>query len=402
MKMWLRFGALCVAGGLALPACGDDATPAGTSGGDVASTDAGDAASSDDASPGDADGAAVDAAAGADVSVTVDAALDGGADAGPDDVSTDAAGGPDADASTPEPLQESIVLTGDAWPESVAFDPLSRAFYTGSLVLGNVLRTDAVTGAQSELFAGNGPGEWLVLGLEVDAPRRRLWVCTVQGKTMIRGEVWLFDLDSGERTLTVDLEDAAPGALCTDFAVHSDGSVYVTDREAGRIHHIDPEVPNGLSIYVSDPQLAPELIGQNGIVLSPNEHALISEKYLPQKLVRVDLTIPASPVVTTLDLDFGDLDGGADDMVVRDGRAYLVMEDRIAEVTFDDEDWTSGSVTGVFPILQKPAGGLVGGFSGLTVAEGEIYASRSDVLLFAFGSPNTEPFLIQRTSVPHP
>jgi sugar lactone lactonase YvrE len=400
---------LLVALGLALPACdGDTSSPGGTTpGGDATPIDSGgaDVGAVTDAS-GDVDsGGLEDGAGSVDVAADDDAASDAQDSAAPlEDVgATGDAGDAEDDAGAePLPLHEAYELEAEAYPESVAFDPVSRAFFTGSLKLGNVLRTDGVTGAQSEWFAGNGPNEWLVLGLEVDATRRRLWVCTVEGKKMLRGEVWAFDLESGERTLTVDLEDAAPGGLCTDFAVHSDGSVYVTDREAGRIYHIDPSVPDGLSIYVEDPQLAPELIGQNGIVLTPNESALLSEKYLPQKLVRVDLTIPASPVVTTLDLDFGDLTGGADDMVVYDGRAYLVMEDRLAEVTFDDESWSSGEVTSVFPILPSKEGGLVGGFSGLTVAEGAIYASRSDVLLFAFDTPSTLPFLLQRVDLTAP
>lgn len=400
---------LCAAAWLALAACGDEErTPAtGTGATDATAPDAGgdtggapkdtggaapDAATDGAGEPGDADGGGRSPADGGAAGDTGGGPGDAGGSAG------DAGDAGEDTAQAPE-LLPSIELEGEAWPESVAFDPLTRAFFTGSLALGNVLRIDAVTGAQAELDPGNG-AEWLVLGLDVDAPRRRLWVCTVFGKTIDRGEIWAIDLDTGARALTVDLEDAAPGAACADVVIHSDGTVYVSDRQADRIYRIDPTAPAPLSVYVSDPQLAPEIIGQNGLVKSPNEHALLASKYLPQKLVRVDLTIPASPAVTTLDLDFGDLDGGADDLTVLGGRVYVIMEDRIAEVTFDDEEWTAGSVTRVIPALPKPDGSLVGGFSGLAVAEGHLYASRSDVLLFAFGSPNTEPFLLQRVEIP--
>lgn len=325
----------------------------------------------------------------------------GGQDGGSSGADSGAAFGGDAvDATSPgSPLLDLYELSGDAWPESVAFDPVTRSFFTGSLTRGSVTRTDGVTGAFSELHPGNGEG-WLALGLEVDAVRRRLWVCTVKGKSIERGEVLILDVDSGALTARVDLEEAAPGAACTDFALRSDGVAFVTDRQAGRIYEIAGGAEPVLSVLVSDPLLDPEVIGQNGIVLSPDETALVSGKYLPPRLIRVSLDTTA-PVVTALDLDFGGLAGGADDLVRFDGRIYVVVEDTVAEVVMN-ADWTSGSVVAAIPVHRKGDGTLQGGYSGLTVAEGALYASRSDVLKFAVGAVNVEPFVIRRVDLPAP
>ncbi|GMV38975.1 MAG: hypothetical protein AMXMBFR64_06910 [Myxococcales bacterium] len=348
----------------------------------------------------DGGGAILDGASG---SQDAGPGADGGQDAGAVGADSGAvvggdAGGAGGDSSpTVSPLLDLYELGGDAWPESVAFDPVTRAFFTGSLTRGNVTRTDGVTGALSELHPGNGDG-WLTLGLEVDAARRRLWVCTVKGKSIERGEVLLLDVDSGALTARVDLEEAAPGAACTDFALRSDGVAFVTDRQAGRIYEIAAGAQPVLKVLVSDPLLDPEAIGQNGIVLSPDEKTLISGKYLPPRLIRVSLDTPA-PVVTALDLDFGDLAGGADDLVIFDGRIHVVVEDTVAEVVMN-ADWTAGSVTAAIPVHPNGDGSLQGGYSGLTVAEGAVYASRSDVLKFAVGAVNVEPFVIRRLSIP--
>jgi len=343
-------------------------------------------ACSDDAS---SDAAASDVGA-ADVGATDTASEDAGIDA-PDDTSGDAA----SDAATPDPLLTSIVLEGEAWPESVEFDPTTRTFYTSSLVLGSVLQVDGVTGAQTEFFAGNGE-EWLGLGMAIDVDRRRLWFCTAFTKQIERGEVFALDLDTGDVEARFDLEDAAPGGACTDFALTASGAVYVTDREAPRIYRIDLDAEAPLTIAVEDEALEPEFVGQNGIVLSADETTLISGKYLPARLVRIDLA-GGPDAVADLGVDFGPLTGGADDLVVLDGDLYVVMEDHVARVTLDAE-WTSAVVAETYAIVANDDGTLLGGFSGIIAAEGELYVSRSDVVLFAIGLDPAADFVIQRVA----
>lgn len=304
-----------------------------------------------------------------------------------------------SDTIAPAPLLASYTLGADAYPESVEFDPTSRRFFTTSLQLGNVTQIDGVTGAVSPFFAGNGEPEWVGLGMQVDAPRRRLWVCAAYTKSLVKGEVWLLDLDTGARLARLDLSKTADAGSCTDFALADDGGVYVTDRQAGRLYHITGEVTGEaaptVSVAVEDPELAPVVIGQNGVVLHPNQRVLVSGKYLPIRLERTDLTDPLKPVVTPFELDFSFLSGGADDMVLSDGKLYVIVEDRVVEITFGDADWTTAAITNTTPIW-KDGDALVGGFSGIAAAEGALYAARSDVVLWGFGSASERPFVVRR------
>lgn len=360
-------------------------------------TDDGAGTASDDAAP--LDGADVE---NADVA-TDDLATD---EVATDDVATDDdmtaqpldADDPEtlsSDTGAPTSLQAVYTLGEKAYPESVEFDPVTRRFFTASLELGNVVVTDGVTGESGEFFAGNGEPGWLGLGMQVDAPRRRLWVCVARGKTIDYGEVWQLDLDTGARLARLNLGDTADKGACTDFALADDGGVFVTDRQHGRIFRVSGGPTPAATVAVEDSALDPVAVGQNGIVLNPNQKVLISGKYLPVRLMRSDLTNPAAPVVTELSLDFSFLAGGADDLVLHDEKLYVVVEDRVVEITFADADWTAASITTTVPIWEEGED-LIGGFSGIVVAEGALYASRSDVVLWGFGAASERPFVLRR------
>ncbi len=301
------------------------------------------------------------------------------------------------DTRVPAALQAVYTLGEKSYPESVEFDPATRRFFTASLELGNVVVTDGVTGESEEFFAGNGEPGWLGLGMQVDAARRRLWVCVAREKTIDYGEVWQLDLDTGTRLARLNLAETADKGACTDFALADDGGVFVTDRQHGRIYRVSGGETPAATVAVEDSALDPVAVGQNGVVLNPNQKVLISGKYLPVRLMRSDLTNAAAPVVTELTLDFSFLAGGADDLVLHGEKLYVVVEDRVAQITFADGDWTAASITTTVPIWEEGAD-LIGGFSGIVVAEGALYASRSDVVLWGFGAASERPFVLRRVA----
>ncbi len=193
----------------------------------------------------------------------------------------------------PAPLLAEYALdNAQAYPEAVTFDPVERAFYTGSLALGTITKTEA-DGQQSEFFSGNTSGEWLVLGVEVDPERRRLWACAALGKDLSASEVWLFDLESGERIWQSSFEGVHVGAACSDMVITSDGIAYACDREAGNIYRLDADTQN-IEIFATNPLLDPEIIGQNGIALSADARFLLVVKFLPARLMRISLENPNS------------------------------------------------------------------------------------------------------------
>ncbi len=360
-----------VAALLAVTGCGGDGTRAADT-----------SATAPDTSPTQDTRVAADTAAPADTGPAADTADDAAAAA--DTV------GP-GDTTPPAPLKEDYLLDDPlAYPESVTFDPVDRAFYTGSMARGNVLRT-AADGAQTELFAGNDTGEWLILGLEADPPRRRLWVCAGEERTLVGSELWLLDLDTGERTWRVDLDAVQPGAVCIDVVVTQDGAAYVADRAFGKVYRADASKLQ-VTTFAADPLLAPGLIGANGIAVDAQERFLLVAKFLPPALVRVNLASPLD--VADIDLINDTTDGfagGVDGVTVLDGKVYLAIDAQLAQAT-PDPTWSYATLA--FHDLTVPNGDPVSGVSGITVAEGALYLSKSDVTRFATGAAPELPFRV--------
>lgn len=294
----------------------------------------------------------------------------------------------------PAPLLAEYALEdAQAYPEAVTFDPVERAFYTGSLATGTITKTEA-DGQQSEFFSGNTSGEWLVLGVEVDPTRRRLWACAALGKDLSASEVWLFDLESGERIWQSSFEGVHVGAACSDMVITSDGTAYACDREAGNIYRLNADTQN-IEIFATNPLLDPEIIGQNGIALSADTRFLLVVKFLPARLMRISIENPNSiEEVLLVNETSQQFASGADAVVVLNGNAYIAFDSDLVRVVPEDERWVSGQVA--FHSYTRPTGALMGGVSGLTAAEGALYASKSDVVRFAVGLPPQLPFLIER------
>ena len=276
----------------------------------------------------------------------------------------------------------------EAWPESVAWDPTTRSIYTSNLATGNITAT-AADGTETVFAAGDGVAGRATVGLEVDAGRRRLWACAILVDGSEAGQLWAFDLDTGDQLATIQLSEAAAGASCTDVTYDATGVAYVTDRENAAIYRVD--LDDGAPTVWSDASaLAPGLIGSNGIAFTPDGAFLIVSKYLPAQLVAIRVSDPSDAVVVDLDGDAFSSSGalnGADDAVFLDGTLYVTLVDELMTVVPDDDSWSSAQVTSA-PLAD-------GGVTGLTVAEGQLYASNGQAVEFTLSQP-AAPFWIRR------
>jgi hypothetical protein len=163
----------------------------------------------------------------------------------------------------------------DLVPEGIAFDSGDGSFYVGSLLKRKIVRV-LRDGSAADLA---GPKEGVpgdVLGLRVDAARRRLWAAVVvrEGRPKDRpsAALLLVELPSGQ--IRASYEPAADGRhLFNDVALLADGTVFVTDSEAGTVYRLRPgesvlsrllppdsfDYPNGIAasadgraVYVAD------------------------------------------------------------------------------------------------------------------------------------------------------
>lgn len=291
-----------------------------------------------------------------------------------------------------DPLLDRYTLPGDdAWPESVSFDPQTRAFFTSSLARGDVTRTTS-TGESTVFDAGDPAVPWATVGLEIDAARRRLWTCasTFDGSGL--AELRVNDLDSGERLDTLDLTAARTAASCTDVQLDADGLAYVTDRENPVLYRADLDAGT-VSVWLEDPALEPGFVGLNGIGFTPDGDVLVS-KYLPAELLLIPRQDPNSLVAVSLSGDplaGGSGLSGADDLVFLDETLVLTMVDRLLTLQSTD-GWRSATVTQTDVVLA--------GMTGLTVAEGAIYGSNGQAVEFSLGSTPVTPFEITRLMQP--
>lgn len=168
-------------------------------------------------------------------------------------------------------------------PEGIAYDPVDRAFYLGSISGRKILRID-LEGRLSEFVPADSEGLGEVLGLHVDVKRRILWAAS--NATGACG-VWGFDLATGrlKRKAVIPRK----GNLINDLAVTPDGNLLATDSGASRILQLRAE---GSQLEV----LEVPVHHPNGLAISEDGRILfVSEA--GSGILRIDLrTLKARPL----------------------------------------------------------------------------------------------------------
>lgn len=281
-------------------------------------------------------------------------------------------------------LAESYTLSADVdFPEGLAWHPEQRAFYVSSLGHGGLTRVD-LDGAETRVYQPEGQG-WTSLGGKLGEDGS-LYFCGVLNPSteQASGELWIHDPVT-EATTTVPLQGVSN---CNDVAI--DGrQVFLTDRESARLHRVDLDTLES-EIYLEDPLLEPGLIGNNGLVLT-TDGALILGQYSPPKLIRIPLENREALAELPLDGDeIGSLPDGADGIAWFNGELVIAANQRLAVVSTTDA-WQSGTVR---------AKDLDVGIAAVTVAEGQVYALKGEVVPWVLGLEPELPFQILRMELP--
>ncbi len=285
------------------------------------------------------------------------------------------------------PLLDEYPLDGDdMFPEGVAFDPTQAAFFVGSLTDAGITRVDA-DGTPS-VFVASGPELRACAGMKIDDAARRLWVCGSDDADSSR--VYVYSLEDASLIESFDLSVLVDTASCNDLALDEAGVAYVTDPPSSAIHRL--AIGGEAAVWATDPQFDPELmdLGLNGIAVTPDGTAVIVTKFISKRLLRVAIDDPTQIVEVDLGGEAfagGSLIAGPDGIVFAGDLLYVVFDDVVAQVV-PNADWTAADVS----ILTPPTTGL----STATVAQGEVYAVKSEVTAFALGSAPDLPFRIVR------
>lgn len=303
------------------------------------------------------------------------------------------------DVPDPEPLRERYELSSaDSFPEGVAFDPFERVFYATSLQGGSITRI-APDGEETVFREADGRAS--LAGAKVNAAERQLWVCArnVDG---LDDRVWVFDLETAELVMEYVLDDLVSGGTCNDLALDAAGVAYVTDTENPFLYRLDPQNGEG-SILATDPMFEDNLgqgTGLNGIVVTPDETALIVSKFFPSQLFRVSLpdgdnvtpiTLTGDAITTIVSSPLGDVPLGGDGLALLAGDLFAVSPGAVSRVRLA-EDYSAGVVVAV---PQTDGNGL----TTATEAEGELYVIKSEVAALILEQPPQLPFEIFRVDL---
>lgn len=257
--------------------------------------------------------------------------------------------------------------------EGGVYDPVTHAFFVGSLVTGGVHRIDANSGEERQVYAEQRPGEWWTLGLGIDVERRWIWVCSMsdlrevgEGDPANLGYIVQFDLETEAAIRTYDLSQAFPGANCADVEPAADGKVYVADRAHPNIYVIDPETEQ-IELFATDEALGGDVVGQNGLLVLPDQSGLLAIVYLTPKLVHVSLT-DGSVKEVEIDGDFFDFVpplSGADGITWDGGSALVMFSSKLNKITPTSADWSSASSEsidtepGMTDVIHTPGGNYI-------------------------------------------
>lgn len=181
----------------------------------------------------------------------------------------------------------------DLVPENIAYDPVERVFYAGSLYRRQIIRIRRFDQATPEIDALAIPEQesiYSILGMKVDAGRRVLLALTAAGPQMkgyapaLAGRTALlqFDLKTGGLLRSLPAPAGTPHGF-NDLVLNADGDAYITDSASGEIWKYSRE-SDSLHVF-----LPAGLLGfPNGITITPDGKRLYIADDLLQGIYRLD------------------------------------------------------------------------------------------------------------------
>jgi sugar lactone lactonase YvrE len=199
----------------------------------------------------------------------------------------------------------------DFIPEAIAWDAGTGTFLVSSVHRRKVVRVGK-DGAVRELVPEGKDGLGSALGIEVDSPRRILYVCSSTLKQsrgarpaeLDTAALYAFHADSGALVGRWPLGGGATGHSCDSLTVSAGGDVYVSDGVTGEITRLRRGA-KGLEGFLP----AGVLLSAQSPAFAPGEKVLFIADYA-RGVFRVDL---ASRKATLLagpkDVDLDGIDG---------------------------------------------------------------------------------------------
>jgi hypothetical protein len=276
-----------------------------------------------------------------------------------------------------------FLLDKELIPENIAWDPVTRAFFVGSMYKAKIIRI-AADGTVTDFVPSRRDGLLSVLGMKVDPVRRELWAAAgnfgdrppmqvPDPSTVGKGGLFRFDADSGKliRSYFGPGGTAAEPMAFNDLVLTPEGDVYAT---AG-LHGIW-RIRKGADAI--EPYVAPRGSFFNGIAITPDGKTLFGASHF-EGVMRIDV---ATKAVSVLDLPPGVALGGIDGLYVYDNSLVAIQNgtDPIRVV----RAWMNPEMTRVtrFAVLEQEHPLTDMPLTGAIVGDDLYYVGRSQLRAF--------------------
>jgi Cu-Zn family superoxide dismutase len=282
-----------------------------------------------------------------------------------------------------------FVLPGEAvFPEGVAYQPSSGAYFVGSTTDGTIFRGTLREPAATVFLAPGGDGRTTAIGLKVDS-RGRLFVSG--GGT---GQMFVYDAATGG--LLGKVSNGLTPTFINDVAVTSAGDAYFTDSMNPILFKVAADANGQYTLeswldFTGTALTYQTGFNLNGIAASEDGQYLIVVQSNTGKLFRIEI---ATKAVSEINLGGATVTNG--DGILLNGKTLYVARNQqglIVKIQLSD-DLTSGSVVSSTsdPLLAYP--------TTLAWADGRLLVVNSQFNKRGPGLQPVLPFTI--TSIPAP
>lgn len=250
-------------------------------------------------------------------------------------------------AAKPEPSPRIEFDALESYPEGIAFDQASNAYYVSSARLGNIGKVTP-QGSYTVLHADSTLKS--TYGIKVHPDGKRLFACVSDANyskythpttRMKMARLISIDLKTGKRLSDVDLSMLVPGNhFANDLTFDAQGNVYITDSFAGAIYKVTPD--GKPSVFSKHELFRTEGVGVNGIVYHPSGFLLVDNSAKGQ-LYKIDVKDPQNVQKIQIDQYFL----GADGLILNDNNSLTMVvnggSDKIFKLATTD-NWSSAKV----------------------------------------------------------
>ena len=284
-----------------------------------------------------------------------------------------------------------LPLPGDHFhPEGLAIDS-SGTLYVGSVGTGEVLKFEASSQTPTRVIAPGTGGLMAAVGVAVDEPANKLWVCAADITFSHPNALMSFDLATGAADDNISLPGGA--GICNDLVRDPAGNLYITDSILGRILRL-PTHGDALEVWSADPAFAggPMEFTVNGADYDAATHTMYVVKSSSGQVLRVPVASDGSAQsasVVALDRPLMAPDG----LRVVDSSTLVVVETQTGSLTRVSLGGSVASTTVLATGFEAPTGVAVDA-EHAWVAEGQVLR-----LIGQDPSPAKLPFLLRRVDM---